>query len=187
MAHDFYQGYCKSYLWPALHNVLEVYDSAFDVTDSVFSGFDDATLRKCWDAYNKVNTIFAENIAYRCVELYNLKKEEYTTPTVWVHSYHMMLVPRLVQQLMMEHIVSGSLDSSDSRPPLTLKKDWSSKDRSRDVLRSLTDKLNTSDKRELYEQVRPHVVFFMHEPMPTFEVFRTLGSRTFLLEGILGR
>lgn len=72
-----YEGYCKTELWPMFHYMLE--DFKEDIT----------TQRKHWEGYVKVNQHFANAVA------------EFYKPgdLIWVHDYHLMLVPEMVRKL----------------------------------------------------------------------------------------
>jgi len=67
----FYFGFCNKTIWPLFHYFPEntIYDSSF------------------WDSYRKVNELFYKAIA------------EIAEPedTIWVHDYHLMLLPALLR------------------------------------------------------------------------------------------
>ena len=67
----YYRGFCNSVLWPLFHYF----------TDRV--RFDP----HCWDHYVEVNRLFAEAILTRVTE----------DTTVWVHDFHLMLVPAMLR------------------------------------------------------------------------------------------
>ncbi|OOF91414.1 glycosyltransferase family 20 protein [Aspergillus carbonarius ITEM 5010] len=71
LAHNHYNNFSNSILWPVLH-----YQSGI--------GFEDGP----WEAYKRVNEIFADAIA------------EAATPgtLIWVHDYHLMLLPGLLRK-----------------------------------------------------------------------------------------
>lgn len=60
-------------LWPALH-----YQSDYDFRAEL------------WEAYKRVNQIFAERIA----------DEAGNGDLIWVHDYHLLLLPRLLRDLL---------------------------------------------------------------------------------------
>lgn len=69
----FYQGFCKTTLWPAFHML------------NVISGPDGKMKRfdyEAWHAYQKVNRRFSETIV-----------EHYDGHLIWVHDYHLMRLP----------------------------------------------------------------------------------------------
>ncbi|AQZ14328.1 TSL1 (YML100W) and TPS3 (YMR261C) [Zygosaccharomyces parabailii] len=71
-----YKNFCKQILWPTLH---------YQIPDNPNSkAFEDHS----WGYYQKLNQLFADKIA----EIY----EE--GDTVWVHDYHLMLVPNMVRK-----------------------------------------------------------------------------------------
>lgn len=71
-----YKNYCKHILWPTLH---------YQIPDNPNSkAFEDHS----WGFYQKLNQQFADKI----VEIY---KEG---DTIWIHDYHLMLVPRLIRE-----------------------------------------------------------------------------------------
>jgi trehalose 6-phosphate synthase/phosphatase len=68
----FYHGFCNRTIWPLFHYFpfLTVYDDDF------------------WTHYKKVNEIFCEAL------LQIIKPED----LIWIHDYHLMLLPRLIRQ-----------------------------------------------------------------------------------------
>jgi len=72
-ADDYYNGFSNGILWPLFHYLFE--------KNSVFN-------EKQWKAYQKVNQQFADVIL-----------EHYKTgDMVWVHDYHLMLLPLMLRQ-----------------------------------------------------------------------------------------
>ena len=71
-----YVHFCKTILWPVFH---------YQIPDSPKSK---AYLDHSWVYYVKINEIFAEMI------IKNYKKGD----TIWVHDYHLLLVPKFVRQ-----------------------------------------------------------------------------------------
>ena len=67
------QEYLDGILWPTLHYQSEV-------------SFDNDT----WDAYQRVNKIFADRIS----------EEAADGDLIWVHDYHLLLLPRLLRELL---------------------------------------------------------------------------------------
>nr|BAO72965.1 trehalose-6-phosphate phosphatase1 [Moniliella megachiliensis] len=80
IAHGFYEGYCKTVLWPLLHYLLWE-----DVNPLNGSTWDDST----WDAYYQANQAYADRIA----QVYK------PGDIVIVHDYHLLLVPKMLRQL----------------------------------------------------------------------------------------
>lgn len=72
-----YHSFCKEILWPIFH-----YKVPDDPKSNAFEN-------DSWNDYEKVNRKFAEKIAL------NLKDGD----TVWVHDYHLMLVPQYLREL----------------------------------------------------------------------------------------
>ena len=71
-----YENYCKNILWPMLHSqVPDVPKSKAYMDDS-------------WKHYRKVNEAFADTV------IKNYKEGD----IVWVHDYHLLLVPNLVRE-----------------------------------------------------------------------------------------
>lgn len=83
VASSHYEGYCKSELWPLFHYIL--WDNATD-------GRIEA---QTWRDYVSVNRSFAEAI---------LKTYE-PGDTVWVHDYHLMLVPAMLRKEIPDAII----------------------------------------------------------------------------------
>ncbi|UCD78200.1 MAG: bifunctional alpha,alpha-trehalose-phosphate synthase (UDP-forming)/trehalose-phosphatase [Desulfobacterales bacterium] len=71
-AQDFYTGFSNSSLWPLLHYM------------SAYARYDE----RWWEAYQKVNRLFADTV---------LEMSE-GGDTVWVHDYHLMLLPSILRQ-----------------------------------------------------------------------------------------
>ncbi|PCH35002.1 glycosyltransferase family 20 protein [Wolfiporia cocos MD-104 SS10] len=80
-AHGHYEGYCKQTLWPLFHYLLWQ-----DVATEYASA--DAH----WPSYAAVNAAFAQRVAevYRPGDL------------IWIHDYHLLLVPSLLRQALPE-------------------------------------------------------------------------------------
>ncbi|GAB4845638.1 Probable alpha,alpha-trehalose-phosphate synthase [UDP-forming] 9 [Ancistrocladus abbreviatus] len=74
----FYHGFCKQYLWPLFHYMLPMspdHGTRFD--------------RTLWQAYVSANKIFTD----RVVEVLT-PEDDY----VWVHDYHLMLLPTFLRR-----------------------------------------------------------------------------------------
>jgi len=80
MMENFYHGFCNKTIWPLFH-----YFPTFVVYD-----------KKGWNSYKEVNEIFCNSI------LENLKPDD----ILWIHDYHLMLLPNLIRQKM-PHIPIG--------------------------------------------------------------------------------
>lgn len=72
-----YKSFCKQILWPIFH---------YQIPDNPKSN---AFENHSWKYYEKVNRIFAEKIA----------KEYKEGDIVWIHDYHLMLVPNMLRKL----------------------------------------------------------------------------------------
>lgn len=70
-----YTNFCKVILWPLFH---------YQVPDDVNSK---AYMDRSWNYYYNVNLAFAEKL------INNYRKDE----TIWVHDYHLLLVPSMVR------------------------------------------------------------------------------------------
>jgi trehalose 6-phosphate synthase/phosphatase len=68
----YYHGFCNKTIWPLFHNFIET---------SVYN-------RNFYESYRRVNTIF-------CRELKKIIRPD---DTIWVHDYHLMLLPALLRQ-----------------------------------------------------------------------------------------
>jgi hypothetical protein len=102
---DFYRGYVKCVLYPSFHNVMEVYDDCFTTVSEneyIRIGYDDEKLDRWFRAYVKVNEAFADTLLSLSTASLLATKNP---PTLWVHGYHLMLVPRLIQEQMMFNII----------------------------------------------------------------------------------
>ncbi|EEA19872.1 hypothetical protein TMatcc_010014 [Talaromyces marneffei ATCC 18224] len=73
LAYKHYNGFSNQILWPILH-----YQSGVTYDE------------EAWEAYKKVNEIFADYIA-------DAAQEE---DLIWVHDYHLMLLPKLLRERM---------------------------------------------------------------------------------------
>ncbi|KAF5187860.1 Alpha,alpha-trehalose-phosphate synthase [UDP-forming] [Thalictrum thalictroides] len=74
----FYHGFCKQQLWPLFHYMLPLSPN--------FGGRFDRSL---WQAYVSVNKIFADKI----LEVINPEDD-----FVWVHDYHLMVLPTFLRK-----------------------------------------------------------------------------------------
>ncbi|KAJ8646798.1 hypothetical protein MRB53_008546 [Persea americana] len=74
----YYHGYCKQQLWPLFHYMLPL-------SPDLGGRFD----RSLWQAYVSVNKIFADKI----LEVINPEDD-----FVWVHDYHLMVLPTFLRK-----------------------------------------------------------------------------------------
>lgn len=82
VAHGFYEGYCKTTLWPLFHYLLwqDVPGDRHEWEDYM------------WHAYVSANEAYARRIA-----------EQYQPgDLVWIHDYHLLLVPEMLRKLVPE-------------------------------------------------------------------------------------
>lgn len=71
-----YKNFCKKILWPSLH---------YEIPDNPNSkAFEDHS----WNYYRHLNQLFADKI----INTYR------TGDTIWIHDYHLMLVPEMVRE-----------------------------------------------------------------------------------------
>ncbi|XP_061365366.1 probable alpha,alpha-trehalose-phosphate synthase [UDP-forming] 9 isoform X2 [Gastrolobium bilobum] len=75
---QFYNGFCKQYLWPLFHYMLPMYPGYCNRFD-----------RSLWQAYVSANKIFADKV----MEIIN-PEDDY----VWVHDYHLMVLPTFLRK-----------------------------------------------------------------------------------------
>ncbi|CAN0156188.1 unnamed protein product [Discosporangium mesarthrocarpum] len=85
----FYEGFCKTILWPLFHSSLPTTEdtiASHDV-DSISEQRDEGRL---WLAYKSVNQTFADAIQgiYRDGDL------------IWVHDYHLTVLPQMLRNLL---------------------------------------------------------------------------------------
>jgi len=68
---DYYHGFCNETIWPLFHYFIQfaIYDKSY------------------WKSYRRVNEVF-------CDEVMNIAKPE---DTLWIHDYHLMLLPKLLK------------------------------------------------------------------------------------------
>ena len=76
VADTYYNGFCNSVLWPLFHYVQDVLDTN--------------PIKAQWDAYKAANEAFCAEILPRCQP----------GDTVWVHDYHLMLLPTMLKSRM---------------------------------------------------------------------------------------
>ena len=69
---NYYHGFCNKTIWPLFH-----YFTQYAVYD-----------RSLWKSYRKVNETFSETIT----------KFAKPNDIIWIHDYHLMLLPRLIRQ-----------------------------------------------------------------------------------------
>ncbi len=94
----FYNGFCNKVLWPLFHGFPNyvVYDESF------------------WENYMVVNKLFCEEVA------------KYVTPDsiVWIHDYHLMLLPNMLRNLFSEIIIGFFLHIPFPPPEIFMQLPW---------------------------------------------------------------
>jgi len=76
IVNDFYNGFANNVLWPLFHYIMPPFDK----------GVNECSAGQ-WEAYKKANECFVEAI----LQVY--EDDDY----VWIHDYHLMLVPKLLR------------------------------------------------------------------------------------------
>ncbi|KAJ7766289.1 trehalose-6-phosphate phosphatase [Mycena olivaceomarginata] len=86
VAHGHYEGYCKTTLWPLFHYLLwqDVASSATDVSQDTH-----------YASYAAANSAFADAVA----------REYREGDLVWIHDYHLLLVPKLLRAQVPDAVV----------------------------------------------------------------------------------
>ena len=124
------------------------------------SPWDQRQIYKWWDAFNLVNHTFAAEVA----------KIVQPDDVVWVHDYHLALLPRMLREMRNEtdvvhHGGKSSTVGSSSRAAAG------------------SDLPGNEIVGGRSKPVR--MIFFIHVPFPTSQVFRELEHGEALLEGML--
>lgn len=79
---DYYNGFCNTVLWTLFHYVPLSLDSWHSLAQT-------QSMQNQWAAYQKANRAFADTV---------LKVHESTRDIVWLHDYHLMLVPDMLKE-----------------------------------------------------------------------------------------
>eukprot|EP00210_Caulerpa_lentillifera_P001463 g1404.t1 len=79
----FYNGYCNNILWPLFHYVPLSTESWHSLAGST-------SMENEWKAYQTANKIFADHV---------LAHHDMDDAIVWVHDYHLMLLPRYLKEV----------------------------------------------------------------------------------------
>lgn len=92
-ANRYYQGYCKTILYPIFHNIIELYGNKLgkDEVDKEIenhnwleqTSYSIFSASRCWVDYCEVNRLFCKKV----VEIYQEKD------VIWVHDYHLLVLP----------------------------------------------------------------------------------------------
>eukprot|EP00595_Chromulina_sp_UTEXLB2642_P002684 CAMPEP_0196762724 /NCGR_PEP_ID=MMETSP1095-20130614/2653_1 /TAXON_ID=96789 ORGANISM="Chromulina nebulosa, Strain UTEXLB2642" /NCGR_SAMPLE_ID=MMETSP1095 /ASSEMBLY_ACC=CAM_ASM_000446 /LENGTH=1168 /DNA_ID=CAMNT_0042114379 /DNA_START=78 /DNA_END=3584 /DNA_ORIENTATION=- len=126
LSRNAYHGFCKEVLWTVFHNVdpLDQIHAAWKLGD-LSSPLDwNSNVNSLYESYLKVNQIFSDTV----------NKYVRSGDCLWVHDYHLMLLPKLVRET-----------------------------------------------QESKESFKVNIVFFLHIPFPTSQIFRSLSCSTELL------
>ena len=140
VSYGHYEGYCKSILWPLIHYLIWPHPPTNGLKEKQF-----------WADYQRVNRVFAGAVlgVYEQGDL------------VWVHDYHLLLVPGMVRsQLLLNNNNNNTNSNSNSNTT------------------------NTNSQQSNGSGV--NIGMFLHTPFPSSELFRCLPQRKEVLEGILG-
>lgn len=78
LINDYYNGFANNVLWPLFHYIMPPFDKGVNECSTVQ-----------WEAYKKANELFVEAI----LQVY--EDDDY----VWVHDYHLMLVPKILRDM----------------------------------------------------------------------------------------
>jgi len=87
-----YYGFCKQVLWPAFHNIdlLDLSSSGLvGLSTHQASDWDQSRLGEWWQAFQEVNSKFANVVASMCRP----------SDIVWIHDYHLSTFPMMMQKL----------------------------------------------------------------------------------------
>jgi len=128
-----YLNYAKRVLWPSFHNVTVLDQCCAAWNDEGADTWDQERSGASWDAYEALNGEFRDAL------LPILRAGD----TVWVHDYHLMLLPTMLAEAEMFRV----------------------------------DAFTTRKAR---------IVFFLHIPFPTSQLFCSLANGPKLLAGVVG-
>mmetsp|Transcript_43467 Transcript_43467/g.91312 ORF Transcript_43467/g.91312 Transcript_43467/m.91312 type:complete len:1357 (+) Transcript_43467:272-4342(+) len=203
-----YLGFCKQVLWPSFHNVdlldlatngwgqrqrnttrsdpvkacalaaaeaKERKSSAGTQAEAANAGaapqlqsdWDQRRLDNWWNAYIKVNERFSEEVAQLVTG----------GDVVWVHDYHLALLPRMLREARNEGAVVGSSAAAKGRRTFVVP--GSPEELAKSGGEDATANASTPPAAPV------RMIFFIHVPFPTSQVFRELEHGEALLEGML--
>ncbi|KAJ3364104.1 threalose-6-phosphate phosphatase [Allomyces arbusculus] len=164
-----YGGYCKQALWPLLH--YQLWDGATNVAR-------DARL---WAAYVRANRKYARAAAAAL--------DPDGNDRVWVHDYHLLLVPAMLRALVTGEPLPAGMTAGD---------DLAAKDQHAETEQQEQDDAEPTDAGSSVlgsptsaavvpsVATAPIIMLFLHTPFPSSELFRCLPARAPLLHGMLG-
>jgi len=155
-----YLGYCKQILWPSFHNV-DILDLSHSTWNASGTGpktrpeatWDQASTMNYWQAYVELNELFA-------AEVNALTTSREQQAVIWVHDYHLMLLPRLIHTF---ETADEGLPDSPTSPH----------DGSMPGLSSIGKERSSK------------IIFFLHIPFSTSQIYRSLQHGEELLLGML--
>ena len=91
-----YNGFCKNVLWPLLHGIPPT---------RLYTKTPEDSVDVAWKAYLEVNEAFAQQI----LQIFNP-----LTDIIWVHDYHLFLLPFILKQQIPESTIGFFLHTSFS-------------------------------------------------------------------------
>ena len=116
MNHQFYDVYCKQYLWPMMHQVADVY-GPLNLSDIGAKNQQDL-----WFNYSTVSRLFRDKV----LEVYQ------QGDLVWVHGFHLMLLPSFLRRTLLNAKIGIFLHT-----PFPSSEIWRTMARREDLLRGI--------------------------------------------------
>jgi len=183
MIEQAYIGYCKGILWPSFHNVdiLDLTNSAWapeSDKDCPELTWDRSSTQNLFSAYKELNQRFAN-------EVFNLSDP---ADVIWIHDYHLMLVPKMVRHLEVKSLPDDVLGVGSPRNSLNMGVAAGNRSEGRSSLhtagggRGLMHEYEPGPGSEKYHRKQ---VFFLHIPFSTSQIFRSLQQGNELIAGML--
>lgn len=164
LVRDYYNGYCNSVIWPILHYVE---DSTPKDEYALFA------------SYVEANQKFADVIFD---EYMKLDEEDRNSALLWIHDYHLMLVPSMLRNIMMQSRDKAGLTvSAKSRTARSQMK--SSPLPNQPVPSPHLLDLSVVDDIDCENLTR--IGFFLHTPFPEPSIWKRICHRHELLRGLL--
>jgi len=173
--HAFYKVYCKQVMWPVYHNVdqLDHMHAAWRMGDDAPMKNADGEPELGWQeqsgsytAYMAVNNIFLEM----------LRDMMEPNDIIWVHDYHLTLLPKLIRthlkvvQEAAEAAERGKTEATANGEGGAGEEGGGKAAKAKAVIAPYGD---------------VHIVFFLHIPFPTSQIFRSLPNASDLLESMI--
>lgn len=116
MYKQFYDIYCKQYLWPLMHHVADIY-GPLNLTD-----LGAKTQQDLWFNYSTVTRLFRDMV----VEVYQ------QDDVVWIHGFHLMLLPSLLRRRLLQAKIGMFFHT-----PFPSSEIWRTNPRREDLLRGI--------------------------------------------------